>query len=451
MNRGWYTVAVLSIAYVFSFVDRSILTLLVGPIRADLGISDTQISLLHGFAFAFFYTLLGIPIASLADRSNRRNLIAVGIAFWSIATALCGLARSFWQLFLARVGVGVGEAALSPAAYSMIADSFPRDRLARAMSVYTLGAFAGIGLALIIGGAVIASVNTANEVLLPVVGAVRPWQVVFFLVGLPGLLIALWVLRLEEPARQSGLKPLLRQESGLMPLLRPLLQYMRVHWQAYTAHLAGFALLGIVLNSLTAWTPSHLIRNLGLAPGEAGLAFGSLMLVFGTGGVIAGGWWSDRWQQRGRIAAPIWAGALSAAGSAVFGTVAPLAGSIETTVLLYAPLLFFSTFAYGAAPAAMQMMTPAPSRAMASAIYLFFLNLVGMGCGPLITAAVTDYVYADDLAVNRSLALVVPIAGVLSAVLLAWGARHYREMVGAEAPPTPGRSRDSRRASAPSS
>ena len=185
-NYGWYTVGVLTVAYVFSFIDRSILTLLVGPIRVDLGISDTQVSLLHGLAFAIFYTLLGIPIASLADRRNRRNIIAVGVTFWSIATAACGLTRNFWQLFLARIGVGVGEAALSPAAYSMIADSFPPEKLGRALSVYTLGAIAGIGFALIIGGAVIGTVMTATDATLPLVGTVRPWQVVFFIVGLPG-------------------------------------------------------------------------------------------------------------------------------------------------------------------------------------------------------------------------------------------------------------------------
>jgi len=425
---GWYTVGVLTVAYVFSFVDRSILALLVGPIRADLGISDTQISLLHGLAFAIFYTLLGIPIASLADRRNRRNIIAVGVAFWSLATAACGLTRNFWQLFLARVGVGVGEAALSPAAYSMIADSFPPEKLGRALSVYTLGAIAGIGIALIIGGAVIGTVTTASDMTLPLVGTLRPWQLVFFIVGLPGLLVSLWILTLREPARRL---PPTRDGAGLRPLLR----YMGPHWRAYTAHLAGFALLGIVLNSLTAWTPSHFIRSFGQTPGQAGFWLGTLIAIFGTSGIVAGGWWSDRAQRLGRPDGPMRAGVVSAAGSLLFGVAAPLAGSLELTLVLYAPLLFFSTFAYGAAPAAVQMMTPAPMRAVASAIYLFFLNLVGMGLGPLVTAAVTDYVFRSDLAVGRSLALVIGVSAGLSALLLAWGCRHFRATVGRPAIP----------------
>ncbi|MGA1731008.1 MAG: MFS transporter, partial [Steroidobacteraceae bacterium] len=191
---SYYAVGVLTVAYVLSFIDRTILALLVAPIRADLGISDTQLSLLHGLAFAIFYTTLGIPIALLADRLNRRNIIAAGIAVWSLATAVCGLTRSFAQLFLARVAVGVGEAALSPAAYSMIADLFPRERLGRALGIYNVGAFAGAGLAFLIGGAVIAAVAQAGAVHLPVLGEVRNWQLVFFIDGLPGLLLALWVL-----------------------------------------------------------------------------------------------------------------------------------------------------------------------------------------------------------------------------------------------------------------
>jgi MFS family permease len=423
----WYLVGVLTVAYLLSFIDRSILSLLVGPIRADLGISDTQVSLLHGLAFALFYTLLGIPIATLADRGNRRNIIAAGIAFWSLATACCGLARDFWQLFLARIGVGIGEAALSPAAYSMITDSFPRDRLNRALSVYTLGAFAGMGLALVIGGAVIASVAGAESVSLPLLGAVRPWQFVFILVGLPGLAVAVWVLTLREPPRQRATG---EPAGGLAALLPQL----RAHPAAYAAHLLGFALLGIVLNALLAWTPTHLGRNFGFSPARAGLVLGSLIVVCCTAGILVGGWCADRWQQRGTADAPLRVGVISAAGCALFGALAPASDSLTTTLALYAPLLFFSTFAYGAAPAALQLMTPSPQRAVASALYLFFLNLIGMGLGPLLTALVTDRWFADDLAVGRSLALVTAVAAVAAGLLLARGCRPFRAALAARAP-----------------
>ena len=185
-TMAWYAVAVLFVAYTFSFADRIILSLLVQPIKQDLALSDTKISLLHGFAFAIFYTLMGIPIGRLADRYSRRAIAAAGIAVWSFMTAVCGIARGYWELFSARVGVGVGEAALSPAAFSMIADLFPPQKLGRALSVYTMGAFVGAGLAFIIGGAVIQSITSSPEMTLPIVGTIRSWQAAFFIVGLPG-------------------------------------------------------------------------------------------------------------------------------------------------------------------------------------------------------------------------------------------------------------------------
>src|SRR5215211_5283997 len=176
---AWYVVGVLAFVYIFSFIDRQILNLLVRPIRRDLGISDTQMSLLMGFAFALFYTFFGIPLGRLADSRSRRTLIALGFAFWSMFTAACGLAKNFAQLMLMRMGVGVGEAALSPAAYSMITDYFPPKRRATAISIYSTGIYIGSGLALIIGG-LVARFAAAQELWnLPVVGETRPWQVVF--------------------------------------------------------------------------------------------------------------------------------------------------------------------------------------------------------------------------------------------------------------------------------
>ena len=190
---AWYTVGVLTLAYLFSYIDRQILSLMVGPIKRDLGLTDTQFSLLHGLAFAIFYTLLGIPIARLADNRNRRTLIAIGVALWSLATAAGGLARNFGQLFAARVAVGVGEAALSPAAYSMLADRFPGDRLGKAICIYSSGVFIGIGLSFIIGGILVAGLEAAGGLMVPLLGTLTPWQATFLIVGRPGLLVAVLV------------------------------------------------------------------------------------------------------------------------------------------------------------------------------------------------------------------------------------------------------------------
>jgi len=191
-RQGWYLVVTLLIFYIFSFIDRQIISLLVEPIKRDLQVSDTQIGLLQGFAFAIFYTFFGIPIGRLADRVSRKKIIAAGVVIWSLMAALCGLAKNFSQLFLARIGVGVGEAALSPAAYSMITDAFPRQKLGRAFSFYNMGIPIGSGIALLVGGLVVVAVSGAGKTFtLPLFGEVRAWQFVFIVTGAPGLLLPL--------------------------------------------------------------------------------------------------------------------------------------------------------------------------------------------------------------------------------------------------------------------
>ena len=199
---AWYVVFVLLIAQAFAFLDRMIMGLLVGPIRQSFEISDTQFSLLAGLAFSLFYAVMGLPLARIADRGSRKNLIAAGIAAWSLMTALCGLAKGYWTLFAARVGVGVGEATLGPAAYSMIADYFPKNVLARALSVYMIGVTLGSGFAYMLGSAVVSYVEDVGQVVLPVFGAMEGWQVTFVIIGLPGVLVSILMLAtVKEPTR----------------------------------------------------------------------------------------------------------------------------------------------------------------------------------------------------------------------------------------------------------
>ena len=201
---AWYVVGVLTLAYVLSFIDRQILSLMVEPIRRDLGISDKQMSLLMGASFAVFYTFFGIPLGRLADTRSRRGIIAVGIAFWSVMTTGCGLVNKFWQLALLRMGLGVGEASLSPSAYSLIFDYFRPAQRSTAISVYSMGIYIGSGLAFILGGLVIRSTSGQEHFILPLLGAMRSWQIVFFVVGLPGFLMSLLLLTIREPERQGA-------------------------------------------------------------------------------------------------------------------------------------------------------------------------------------------------------------------------------------------------------
>ena len=420
---GWYAVAVLILAYTFSYVDRTILTLMVKPIRASLHITDLQISLLHGLAFAIFYTLLGIPIARFADRGNRTRIIMAGIAVWSVMTALCGFARSFGQLFLARIGVGVGEAALSPAAYSMLSDYFRGNALTRALSVYTASIYIGAGLALMIGGAVIASVPAMD---LPGLGHMEPWQVVFLCVGAPGVLIAFLMLTVREPKR-TGLS--LLSAPGQPPSFRGVLAYVGARRGAYGFLIAGYALHGLLWNGATAWIPTFFIRHFGWTQAQTGLRFGMVLLIFGTLGVIFGGGLSAWLKSRGRSDANPRVGFISALLVLPTGVMATQSGDATSASVLFAMFAFAGSMPYGAAATAFQEITPNQMRAQVTAIYFFVLNLCGIGLGPTVVATFTDKVFRADAAVGNSLAVVMCIAAPLSALLLWLSLQPYRRVL----------------------
>ncbi len=269
----WYVTAVLMVAYTFSFLDRKIVDLMIGPIRRDLGISDHEFGLLVGAAFGLFYTLMGLPLGWLADRYPRKRIIAIGIAAWSVMTAAGGLAKNFWQLFLARMGVGVGEATLSPSTYSMLADSFDKERLPRAMSLYTTGLFIGAGLALIVGGQVISHVETMPPVTLPLIGQVFSWQLVFIIVGMPGLLVALWVLDAHRTDAQRA-RPITCRSASCF-----------VSWASIgscSSHSSSAPAATPCSAMPTSWYPELFIRTWGWDAAEAGRINGLSSLIAGS-------------------------------------------------------------------------------------------------------------------------------------------------------------------------
>lgn len=416
---AWYVVGVLILAYTFSFIDRQILTLLVGPIRASLKITDFQLSLLHGFAFALFYSVMGIPIGRLVDSRKRTTIIAAGIAVWSVMTALCGLSRSFMHLFIARIGVGVGEAALSPGAYSMIGDYFPPHQRPRALSLYISAAYIGGGIATIAGGALIAMMTPLD---LPVIGYLEAWQSLFVLVGLPGLLVALWVLTIREPARTDV-------KAGTLANFAEVRRHMGRRKAAYALLILGYAFSGIIWNGAIAWIPTYFIRIFGWTASEISLPYGLITMVSGTSGIILGGWIATRLRARGIVDANLLIGLLAICVAMPTGIAASLVGSAEVALALFAIFLFGCAMPWGSAVAALQEITPNQMRGQVSAIYLFCLSLFGMGFGPTIVASFTDHVFASDAALGLSIASTIAITGPLAALLL-WLARApYRDAV----------------------
>jgi len=418
---AWYVVAVLLLAYTLSFIDRMILSLLVGPIKADLGISDTQMSLLMGFAFAIFYSALGIPLGWLADRRARRGLIVAGIAAWSLMTAACAFARGYAGLFMARIGVGVGEATLSPAAYSMLGDYFPREKLGRAMAVYSIGVPLGSGIALMAGSVVVKMVTEGPPVVLPIVGALEPWRLTFLWVGLPGLLVALLVaLTVREPPRM-GAAP--KAGSG------ELVAFLKTHPAAIAAHFGGMALVALVMYGAMAWIPQFLHRTYGMPVPQAGLWFGVATASCGAGGLLLGGWLADRLYRRGFKDAHLRVIRLNAVLLAPLFVGMALAPSAPLALGLMVVAMLVGTIHGGVAGAALQMITPNRLRARMVALYFLVANLIGLGLGPTAIALVTELAFGRPEALRYGLAIVTAVALPISALILTAGLRPFARAV----------------------
>ncbi len=295
---SWYVTVFLTLAFALAYIDRQIISLLVGPIKADLGLTDVEISLLGGLAFVLFYTFMGIPLGRLTDRTNRVRLIALGMFFWSLMTMACGLTRSFTQLFLARVGVGVGEATLSPAALSIIADYFPRRKLGTATSVYLTGTWIGTGLAFILGGAVIDFVGDVETVPVFLLGDIKPWQLVFIVVGAPGILFSFLTLTVREPLRRNRLKA----EGDTVPF-PDVVKFLWIRRQFYLLHFIGFGLFVAFGIGVAFWTIEYFVRTFDVDRSWIGYRYGALAVMFGAGGALSAGIISDACARRGlRIA-----------------------------------------------------------------------------------------------------------------------------------------------------
>lgn len=297
-RRAWWTVAVLTFTYIISFVDRTILGLLIEPIKADLSLNDTEIGLLQGLAFGVFYAVMGLPLGWLADRTSRRGLIAVGAALWCAATAACGLAASFVHLFLARIAVGVGEATLSPAAMSIISDSFPKDRRAAPIGVYAAAAAVGAGLAMIVGGTVIQLVSHRDALVLPLVGEVARWQAAFILVGIGGLVLL--------PLLATILEPIRRNDHAAATGAARIDRFIREHADFMVRHYVAVSFYSVVVYAVLSWVPAQFIRVYGWTAGETGLRYGFVLLLFGGAGTVLGGILSANLGKRGVAQPAIW-------------------------------------------------------------------------------------------------------------------------------------------------
>ncbi|MDH3645108.1 MAG: MFS transporter, partial [Gammaproteobacteria bacterium] len=416
LGAAGYSLALLFSAYVLSFVDRQVLALMVGPIREQFGISDFEFSLLQGAAFALLYTFAGLPLGRLADRRSRKYVIAASVGFWSLATCACGLARNFWQLFLARMAVGSGEAGLAPAAYSIITDSFRPKHFGYAMAFYKVAVNVGGGLALVLGGLLIDHFTRIDGLALPWIGTVQPWQATLITVGAPGLILSLLLLTVTEPRR----KGLVSSNSGELHL--PVRSVARFLWQRKRVYLSlfmGSSMLAMAGYGSAAWYPEFLVRNYGMSKTAAGSSYGTILLTAGILGVMLGPWVANRLAARGHSDAFVRT-ILYASILATFPAVAaPLMGNETLTLIVLWPAVLLGAAYLGVMAASFQPITPNQMRGQTTAIYIFVTNIFGMAVGTSVLAAFTDFLYQDDGLLHYSIATANAIF-YPAAVLLFW-------------------------------
>ena len=414
-SAAWWALLLLTATYTFSFIDRQIINLLVDPIRTDLSLSDSQVSFLQGLAFVLPYVILSIPLGRIVDRANRIRVLVFGILIWTVSCVTCGLAKNFWQLGVARRGVGAGEASVTPASCSLLADYFPEDRRALPVSIFLMGPYLGAGLSLILGAEVVGWASGLGSIDLPVIGALAPWQLTFMLVALPGLLMVFLLPLLQEPPRTQRLTQTAEPLSW-----GDVASYVWPRRGVFGAYLLGAPFIVLVLYALQAWVPSLLIRVHGLEIVDAGRYYGTIALLAGSAGVLSGPvaarWLATRTDpSRAPLITSIWSTSLLI--PVLVG--AGLAESLSWALVLITGASYLVTFPLALFATGLQSASPNEMRGLMAGCFVLSTNLIGLALGPTSVALASDYIFESTQAVGSSLALVG--ATVLPmAVLLLW-------------------------------
>ena len=427
LGKAWWMVAVLFSIYVFSWIDRLIVSMLVTPIKAHLLLSDVQISMITSTSFALAYSVFGLPLGWATDRFSRRWIIFGGVTVWGIATTACGFAESYEALLIGRIFVGIGEAALLPAAYSLIADAFPRDRLTRATSTFQMAGKVGSAAAFGLGGLAIAFATGLGNLHIPFHGPAQPWQLVMMMVGVPGVIIALLLFTFPEPGRRRD-----AVVAGARVDPREIRSFIVGNWRLLVLMLIGTSCLAICGYSMTNWVPTYVERHFGWEPKQYGPAL-SLMNIVSAISLVANGWIVDRLFARGMrdahlrfyswlIAAffPIIGYMFFAKNPYVFLACYGLAQFITVPFMVYVSSV-------------MALIAPATIRGRMLAGFLFIFTILGLGAGPAIVAALTQYVFANEADLGKSLAVVVISGAVIAFVAFRMALRYLGSTISARA------------------
>ena len=421
IRYAWYVAALMLVVYILSYVDRYILSLLIEPIKASLGLTDFQIGLLIGPAFVILFVTVGLPIGWLVDRKSRTAILSIGIAVWSVMTAACGLANSFVSLFLVRIGVGIGETTAAPCAFSLFGDYFPKTVRPRAVALFMLGAPAGAGVTYIIGGQIFEMIAAAPPVVLPMVGELFAWQTAFLVVGFPGLIVAALVwFTVREPKRQETLS----QRTG-GPSLREAVDYMWAYKTSYAAVFGG--IIGVTaIGAASFWMPALYERTWGWSVGQSGLVIGAVLISSGIIGTTLAGHIAAVLIKRGVHHAPYYTVFGGALMMMPFAALFPLMPTPE----LASVLLFFyfvgMSIASGTSPSCIIAITPGELRGQATVVFFFTINLFGSLIGPPLVGLITDWM-GDPTDLKYGLAFIAVGFGVFMNVVLWLGFKSFKQ------------------------
>lgn len=427
-SASYYALFVLTLGTTLATVDRTIISLLVEPIKADLGINDTQFSLLVGFAFVSLYAILGIPIARWADVHSRRMIIGVGIAFWSTATAICGFSQNFWQLFVARMGVGAGEASFTPAAYSILSDSFKPEKLPTAIAVLTLGFTLGTGIANFLGGAVVDLLADVPPIEVPLIGSIRNWQLVFIIVAIPGLLLALLMRTVSEPQRKGYRNQSLRGAKKAVSY-RELTAYLVEERKAFVPMFLALALKMMLSYGVAIWLPAFFIRTYGWTAAETAYGMGVMVFVSTPIGLWLGVQLTNYFTRRGYDDANMRSVLVASFFVLPTSILMPMMPTGFGAMAMMCGVAMFSTIGIVPGSAALQLIVPNEMRGQVRALYMFISNVFGYGLGPVSVALFTDFVFLQPDGIRYSMLTVGAIFAPLLIVITWYGMKPYAEAV----------------------
>ena len=418
-RSAWYAVCLISLISVLSNIDRGIISLLVQPIKRDLHVSDTEMGILIGFAFSFFYMIVGLPMSRVTDVGNRKLILTIGLSIWSCATTLTALAYSYATLFIARGVVGAGESVKGPTSMSMISDIVPRRKLPRAMSIYSMGIAGGMAASMIIGGVILELVKDITPLHVPGFGLLRDWQFVFLSCGVPGLIVAaIFFFTVKEPSRKG------RRVKGSVPL-REVAGFVWTNKRIYIPLLLSLAIGAIEAFGLMAWRVAFFERTHGWTPNQVGPLLGIAALLTTPIGLFIGTMIAERLDRR-RIPDAM----IRLCLYSNFITV-PAALAMP---LMPTPWLSFALIIAGGVGnaigspgqnSAIQIITPNEMRAQLSALYLFTISVVGAGFGPLFVALITDYVFTDESMLRYAMVLTTAVLGPIGLALTWLAMRPY--------------------------